>query len=152
MTFSLDDPRAFKRAMREATGQAAKSEIEAAIHDAVGYANDHFLNSSPPEGASMESWNMQPIVDSLEVYWEPSEPSEGKLAKGDAMVAEYTHPHTNKVEVGVRPHTIEGDPVLVFEDHETGETIFTAKVEHPGIPALGAIRAGFRRALREHFL
>jgi len=152
MTAELGDKRSFQRAMREAAGVAGKEQIQEAVDDAVRYANRALLelSSSPPAGASMDEWNMAPIAESVETHWEPSEP-QGKLSKGDAYVAEWTHPHADKIEVGVRPHEIEGDPVLVWTDRETGETIFRHKVQHPGIPGAGYIRGGFTRALREHF-
>jgi hypothetical protein len=167
----LDDPRATKRAFREAIGEAAAPEIQAAIEDAVSIANDILLNDTPPEGASMEEWSMESIADSVEVYWEQGEP-EGELAQGNALVAEWTHPHANKIEVGVRPHEIEADDgVLVFEWHNAPDEVRAqfqdqwedpdswleepmvtfAKVQHPGIPPVGFIRAGFRRALKTHF-
>lgn len=150
MPAELGDPRSFKDALREVAGEVGRDEIQAAVEDAVMIANNHLLNTTPPAGASMDEWSMDSIADSVEVYWERGE-SQGKLEQGDALVAEWTHPHADKIEVGVRPHMIEGDPVLVFEDHETGETIFTTEVNHPGIPGVGFIRAGFSRALRKHF-
>jgi hypothetical protein len=167
----LGDPQSFKRALRELVGEAAKEEIEAAVHDAVD-RSDRILREvarDPPPGATMESWSLETIADSVETYWSPSEP-EGALSQGDAYVAEYTHPHADKIEVGVKPHQIEGDPILVFPwynapdevrkdfrkrwddpDHwlEEPEVIF-AEVEHPGIPAVGYIRGGFQYALRKH--
>jgi len=152
MPAELGDERSFKRAMREAAGVAGKEEIQAAVEDAVRYANDAWWEAAddPPEDASLDEWHLEPIIESVEVHWEPSEP-EGKLAKGDSLVAEWTHPHTDKMEVGVRPHEIEGDPVLVWTDRETGETIFATHVDHPGNPGVGAIRSGFKRALMENF-
>jgi hypothetical protein len=167
----LGDPQSFKRALRELTGEAAKSDIETAVHDAVDRA-DRILRhvaANPPPDATLDSWALESIADSVVTYWSPSEP-EGALAQGDAYVAEYQHPHADKIEVGVQPHTIEGDPILVFPwpdapdevrarfrpqwestDHwlEEPEVIF-AEVEHPGIPAVGYIRGGFQYALRKH--
>lgn len=152
MTAELDDPRAFKRALREAAGVAGQEQIEEAVREAVKIANQGFREaaSDPPDGASLDEWHLEPIIESVEVYWEQGEP-EGKLSQGNALVAEWTHPHTNKVEVGVRPHEIEGDPWLAWEDRETGEMVFRQKVDHPGNPGVGAIRRGFQRALREFF-
>lgn len=150
MPVSLDDPRAMKRAMREAAGVAGKEEIEAAVDDAVRYANRVLLEATPPPDASQDEWHMESIAESVEVSWSPSEPSGGELSKGDQLVAEWTHPHANKIEVGVKPHMIQGDPLLVFPG-EDGETVFTAEVDHPGIPAVGYIRAGFQHGLSKHF-
>lgn len=170
MPGELKDPRATKRAMREVAGEVASEEIEAGVRDAVKWANRVLLETTPPEGASMSEWNMEPIAESVELRWEGGE-TEGKLAKGDRLVAEWTHPHTNKIEIGVRPHEIEGGPVLIFdwpgmpdevradfEDQWASDESFLeepmvayAKVNHPGIPGVGFIRAGFNRALREHF-
>lgn len=173
MTAELGDKRSFRRAMREAAGQAGQEEIQQAIDDAVQYANEALMRAAqdPPEGASMEEWSMQSIADSVEVRWE-SGASEGKLAQGDALVAEWTHPHADKIEVGVREHEIEADGgALVFEwpgmpeevadqfrsQWESSDSFLEepqvafARIEHPGIPGVGFIRHGFSRALREHF-
>jgi hypothetical protein len=173
MTAELGDERSFKRAMREAAGVAGKEQIEEAVHDAVEMANRALreVGKSPPPDATLDEWSVEAIADSVEVYWSPSEPSEGKLEKGDQLVAEWTHPHADKIEVGVEPHTISGDPVLRFpwynipddvaeqfrpqwEDPdnplEEPEVLF-AKIEHPGIPSVGYIRGGFTRAIRKHF-
>lgn len=164
----LDDPRSFKRALRTAAGEVGREEIQQAVEDAVRYANNALLNDTPPEGASMDSWNMRPIADSVEVYWESGQ-TEGNLEKGDALIAEWTHPHANKIEVGVKPHEIEGDPILVFEwpdmpddvadqfrsQWESDDSFLEepqvafAKIDHPGFPGVGFIRHGFRKALRE---
>jgi len=153
MPAELDDPRAFKRAMREVTGEVSEAEIEQAVRDAARRANEAFRDAAedPPEGASMDEWHLEPIVDSLEIRRVEGD-SEGNLAQGTAWVAEWQHPHTNKMEVGVRPHEIEGDPLLVFEDWETGETVFTTRVDHPGNPGIGAIREGFQSVLSERYL
>lgn len=173
MPAELGDPESFKRAMREAVGEVGKQQIEDAVDDAVRHANKALRNAaeSPPEGASMDEWHVEPIADSVEVYWVEGEP-EGKLEQGDAYVAEWTHPHADKLEVGVKPHTIEADDgVLVFEwpdmpegveaqfeDQWESEDSFLerpevafVKVEHPGIPALGYIRGGFAQSLAENF-
>lgn len=146
----LGDPQATARAFREAIVELSKEEVEEAVDFAVREANDRLLNSTPPPEASMDEWHMEGIAESVRTYWSPSEP-QGKLRQGDAYVAEWEHPHADKIEVGVKPHMIEGDPVLVFPDPETGETVFTTEVQHPGIPAVGYIRAGFQAALREFF-
>ena len=169
----LDDPRAFKRAMREVVSETAKEEIEEAVEYAVEEANSILRDAAqdPPEGASMEEWSMESIAESVTIEWQPSEPSPGKLDKGDALVASWDHPHANKIEVGVRPHEIQGDPVLVFpwpdapdgvqdrfrprwnnpDDWLEEPQVVFAEVDHPGIPALQYIQTGFRRALREFF-
>lgn len=152
MAAELGDPESFRRALREATGEISSEEIREAVEQAAEYANEAFARASqdPPDGASMDEWHMQPIIDSLTIR-RVEGASEGKLAQGDAWVAEWEHPHTDKMEVGVRPHEIEGNPLLVFEDWETGETVFTTHVDHPGNPGIGAIAEGFSRVLQERF-
>jgi len=172
MTAELGDPEAVKRAFREAAGQAGREEIETAIRDAVKFANRALREAgkSPPEGATLDEWSVGAIADSVEVYWEKGE-TEGKLKKGNALVAEWTHPHADKIEIGVKPHMIEGDDYLIFEWENMPDEVaekfrsswenpdsfleepmvaFT-EIQHPGIPAVGFIRHGFRRALNEHF-
>jgi len=172
MTAELGDERSFKRALRTAMGEAGREQIQTAVEDAVRMANEALAKAgeSPPEGATMDEWHVAPIIDSVEVYWQKGE-SEGELSKGNALVAEWTHPHAGKIEVGVKPHEIEGDTLLVFEWHNMPEEVaeqfqsqwdnpdsfleepqvaFT-KVQHPGLPAVGYIRSGFSRALKKHF-
>ena len=170
MPASLDDERAFKRALREATGEVSREEIVAAVDDAVTYANRNLREASPPETATADEWHVDAIAESVETYWVGGE-SEGNLAQGDAYVAEWTHPHADKLEVGVRPHEITGNPILVFPWYEAPDEVraeweprwndpdywldepyvVLTKVDHPGIPALGYIAHGFRKALNEHF-
>lgn len=138
----LGDKRSFKRAFREAIEEVSKEEVMAAVEDAEAEANRRLLEATPPEGASMDDWNMAPIADSSRVYWDESR---------NMAVAEWEHEHADKIEVGVKPHMIEGDPVLHWTDPETGEDRFATEVKHPGIPAVGYIRAGFRHALSKHF-
>jgi len=173
MTAELGDERSFKRAMRTAMGEAGKQQIEDAVHDAVKIANRALreAGSNPPPEATLDEWSVEAIADSVEVYWSPSEPSEGKLAKGDQLVAEWTHPHADKIEVGVEAHEIEGDPILVFEWHNIPDDVAAefesqwndpdsfleepmvayARIDHPGIPGVGFIRSGFQKSLRKHF-
>lgn len=173
MGAELGDPRSFQRAMREAAGVAGKEAIETAVNDAVQIANRALREAgrNPPEGATLDEWSVEAIADSVEVYWTPSEPTEGNLAKGDQLVAEWTHPHADKIEVGVRPHEIEGDPILIFEwtnmpddvaeqfrsQWENPDSFLEepqvafAKIDHPGIPGVGFIRKGFSRALKRNF-
>ena len=172
MTAELGDPESFKRAMREATGVTAREDIQAAVEDAVRFANRALreVGNNPPPGATLDEWSVEAIAESVEVYWEGGE-SEGALERGDALVAEWTHPHADKIEVGVQPHTIEGNPVLRFAWHnipdevaeqfrpqwedpdnplEEPEVLF-AEIQHPGIPGIGFIRGGFQRSLRKNF-
>jgi hypothetical protein len=147
-------------------------EIRHAVEEAVRFANDALqrVASDPPEGATLDEWHMQPIIDSVEIRRVPGE-SEGNLAQGDAFVAEWTHPHADKIEVGVKPHMIEGDPILVFEWPNMPEEVRAdfqsawdsednfleepqvafARVQHPGIPGVGFIREGFTRSLEKNF-
>jgi len=172
MPAELDDPRAVKQAFREAAGVAGKEEIQAAVEDAVRYANRSLreAGNSPPEDATLDEWSVDAIADSVQLEWRPSEP-EGALAKGDALVAEWTHPHTNKIEVGVRPHEIQGNPILVFEWQNIPDSVAEqfrsqwdnpdafleepqvafAEIDHPGSPGVGFIQHGFSRSLRENF-
>jgi hypothetical protein len=172
MTGEIEDERSFKRAMREAMGEVGREQIQEGVEDAVRFANDALrqVGESPPPDATLDEWHVQPIIDSVEVYWEQGE-SEGELAKGNALVAEWTHPHAGKIEMGVKPHTIEGDPILVFEwpnaPDEVREQfrsqwenpdsfldepeVAYAKVEHPGIPSVGFIRSGFVRSIKRNF-
>ena len=172
MTAELGDERSFKQALREAAGVAGREEIKAAVDDAVRIANRALreAGANPPEGATLDEWSVEAIADSVEVYWEQGE-SEGKLERGNALVAEWTHPHADKIEVGVKPHVIRGDPLLVFEwqnipdevaaqfedawndpDNflEEPQVAFT-KVNHPGIPGVGYIRKGFQESLKRNF-
>jgi len=172
MTAELGDPRSFRRAMREAAGVAGTEQINQAVREAVDIANRILreVGESPPPGASLNEWSMESIADSVELYWEQGEPS-GELEQGNALVAEWTHPHADKIEVGVRPHMIEGSPILVFEwpnapegvreqfaDQWESDDSFLdepevafAEVQHPGIPGVGYIRAGFNRSLARNF-
>jgi hypothetical protein len=172
MTAELGDPESFKRAMREATGVTAREEIQAAVEDAVRFANRALreVGNNPPPGATLDEWSVEAIAESVEVYWEGGE-SEGALERGDALVAEWTHPHADKIEVGVEPHMIAGDPILVFpwynmpdevraefepkwndpENFLEEPQVAFAEVNHPGIPGVGFIRGGFQRALRKNF-
>lgn len=172
MPAELGDERSFRRAMRTAMGEAGREQIQEAVEDAVRIANRNLreAGNDPPEGATLDEWSVEAIADSVELRWEPGE-SEGALEKGDALIAEWTHPHADKIEVGVKPHMIEGDPILVFEwpnmpDEVAAEfedawesdenfleepMVAFAEVNHPGIPGVGYIRAGFQQALRKHF-
>lgn len=172
MPAELGDPESMKRAMRTVLSEHGKEEIQAAVEDAVRFANRALreVGSSPPPDATLDEWSVEAIADSVEVYWTPGEP-EGKLDQGDALVAEWTHPHADKIEVGVKPHMIEGDPVLIFEWRNIPDDVAAefedqwddpdsfleepqvayAEIEHPGIPGVGFIRGGFKRALQKHF-
>jgi hypothetical protein len=172
MTAELGDEKSFRRAMREAAGVAGKAQIQEAVEDAVRMANNALrqVGQSPPPDATLDEWSVEAIADSVEVYWSPSEP-EGELEQGDQLVAEWTHPHADKIEIGVRPHEIEGDPILVFEWHNAPDEVREefrsqwenpdsfleepqvayAKIQHPGIPGVGFIRGGFQRAIAKHF-
>jgi len=138
----LGDPRSFKRALADRIEEVSRDRVIEATEYAEAEANRRLLNGTPPEGASMNEWHMDPIADSSRTYWDDSR---------EIAVAEWQHPHADKIEVGTQPHLIEGDPVLVFEDWETGETVFATEVQHPGIPAVGFIRGGFADALNEFF-
>jgi hypothetical protein len=147
MPARLEDSGALRDAMR---GDVAEISLEAtleAVNTAVRITNRLFAEvaDSPPPEASLDEWHLEGIINSVETRVEDAE------GTGRRVVAEWTHPHTDKIELGVKPHEITGDPVLVWTSPETGETIFATKVDHPGIPAVGAIRTGFRRALRQHF-
>jgi len=172
MPAELGDDRSFKRALREATGEVSVEEIRAAVEEAVDIANQALRDAadSPPEGASLEEWHMEPIAESVEIKERPGD-SAGNLPQGKAVVAEWTHPHADKIEVGVRPHEIEGDPLLVFrwenmpdEVEEQFESqwnnpdsflekpqVAFARIEHPGIPGIGFVRSGFRKAIQKNF-
>jgi hypothetical protein len=172
MGAELGDERSFRRALREAAGVAGKEQIEEAVNDAVRISNRALreVGNNPPPDATLDEWSVEAIAESVEVYWSPSEP-EGNLEQGDQLIAEWTHPHADKIEVGVEPHQIEGDPILVFEWHNIPDDVAAqfedqwndpdnfleepqvayTEISHPGIPAVGYIRAGFTRALRKHF-
>jgi hypothetical protein len=172
MTAELGDERSFKRGLREIASEVGKEAIQDAVDDAVRFANRALreVGKNSPSGATLDEWSVEAIADSVEVYWKNGEP-EGKLEQGDVLVAEWTHPHADKIEVGVRPHEIEGDPILVFEWHNIPEDVADefrsqwenpdsfleepmvayARIEHPGIPGVGFIRSGFRKAINKHF-
>lgn len=172
MTAELGDERSFKRSLREAAGVAGKDQIQDAVEDAVRIANRALREAgeNPPPDATLDEWSVGAIADSVEVYWQRGEP-EGELEKGDVLIAEWTHQHTDKINIGVKPHMIEGDPVLRFpwynmpdevrEDFEPQwndpdnpleePEVFMTEVDHPGLPGVGFIRSGFIRSLKKHF-
>jgi len=84
MTAELDDPRSFKRAMRELAGEASKTQIEEAVREAVEIANRGFKEAAddPPAEASLETWNMEPIIESVELRWEQGEPQGASTPRG----------------------------------------------------------------------
>jgi hypothetical protein len=150
MTGRLKNAREFKNILRAEVMDVSVAELEAAMNDAVRIANRALTETTPPDGASMDEWHMEPIAESVEIRWEPSPPDSG-LSRGHRLVAEWKAEASGWIELGVRPHMIEGDPWLVWEDRETGETVFRHEVQHPGIPAVGYARQGFREAIASHF-
>jgi len=172
MPAELGDERSFKDALSEVSGRVGKEQIEEAVDYAVQEANRALLElgENPPPDATLNEWSVQAIADSVETYWDPSEP-QGKLDAGDSYVAEWTHEHADKLNIGVKPHMIEGNPILVFEwpnaPDEVREEfksqwenpdsfleepqVAYAEIQHPGIPATGYIQGGFKRALQKFF-
>jgi hypothetical protein len=109
-------------------------------------ANEHLLNATPPANASQDEWNMQPIADSATIR---RRRTGGRFAEGWEVVWEMETPDGFNIpdafEFGTDPHDIEGNPILHWEDPETGEDVFRHRVRHPGIPAVAFIRFGKRR-------
>lgn len=140
MTAELGDERGFKDEIRAEVTAISREQVERAMEDAVRFANQALTESTPPPDASMDDWHMEPIAESVVIEW-----------RGDELVAEWEHEASGWIELGVKPHMIEGNPVLAWEDRETGEMVFRHEVQHPGLPAVGYARGGAARAIARHF-
>lgn len=132
----------FEETVRAEAERRIESFGRETIEHMVEQVND-LLRNAPVGiggGASADDWNLDAIADSAEIRHE-----------GDRWVAEWTAetddgiPLIDVFEFGVEPFDIEGDPVLHWTDEETGEDVFRAKVRHPGIPAVAAVRITRRR-------
>lgn len=134
-------------ALRDDLAARAESFGRETIELWVELTNQHLLSATPPATASQDEWNMEPIAESVEIRQRRGEG--GQFAPG--WVAVWTAetddgiPLMDLFEWGTEPHDIEGNPTLHWTDPGTGEDVFRAKVRHPGIPAVAAVRFGKRR-------
>jgi len=150
---SLDD--SFQDAVRDGILDAAERRVrEEWVPAAVGASHNVLRTYGRRNGYSVE-----PVIKSLQ------EPTVTREA--DEIVARWgwTHEAAPFFDMGVSPHTIEGDPILsfiwadappevraIFSDTERVDgdpRVFFGSVEHPGIPDSQYVDVGIRW-LRRH--
>lgn len=143
----MADTPELRDAIREEVAGRAESFGRETIERWVELANEHLRSASPPATAAQDEWNMQPIIESAEIRQRRDEG--GRFQSGWIATWEMESDDGFNIpdafEFGTQPHDIEGDPLLVFDDPETGETVYAERVEHPGIPAVAFIRFGKKR-------
>ena len=132
----------FEDAMRAELSTRVVSFGRETIETWAEMIESHLRAATPPGTASQDEWNMEPIIESREIRQRRGEG--GQFASGWELVyTAETDDGLNLMDIfefGTDPYTIEGDPVLRWTDPETGEEVFAAEVEHPGIPAVAAVR------------
>lgn len=140
----------FEESVREIAARQADALGREAIEAWVEVTNELLRNAPVGIGAprSAEEWNLEAIAESVEIR--QARGAGGQFTTG--WEAEWTAetddgiPLIDIFEFGVEgPYPIHGNPVLHWTDPETGEDIFRAKVMHPGIPAVAAVRIGKQR-------
>lgn len=115
-------------ALQDAARQMTKAEAEEWRQEAINELRD---------AGNRLDWNVEPVIQSFsEVRWD---------ASAKAWTFEVRHSAAGFMNFGTDPHIITPDDQESLRFVANGETVFTDKSEHPGMPAISFMQKARER-------